>query len=52
MTLIAKNGNGVVKITGLKDMCTKFVDLLHKAQRSLQISTLEAILALVSRYAD
>lgn len=31
LTVIAKTNNGVVKITGLKDMCPKFVDLLHKA---------------------
>ena len=31
LTMIAKNSNGVVKITGLKEMCPKFVDLLHKA---------------------
>jgi|DEB0MinimDraft_12_1074336.scaffolds.fasta_scaffold07932_2 hypothetical protein len=50
LTLMAKNQPGVIKLQGLSSLTPKLVDLMHKAQRQIHLSTLEAVLAMVSRY--
>lgn len=51
MTLLARNKN-TIKLSNLDQLTPKFVDLMHKAQRSIHLATLETINALVERYPD
>ena len=47
---MAKNRASKIKLEGLNTLTPKLVDLMHKAQRQIHLSTLETVLALVSRY--
>jgi hypothetical protein len=50
LTLLARNPHSNIKLEGLDSLTPKFVDLMHKAQRTVHLATLEAIRALVQRY--
>lgn len=51
LALLASTENGVVKLQALPLCTDKLVTLLHQAERQVQMSTLETIFALLSRYA-
>ena len=50
LTLLATTENGTVQLQALPVCTDKLVTLLHQAERQVQMSTLETIFALLSRY--
>lgn len=47
LTLLAAKDGDIIQLQGLNMLSSKLVDLLHKAQRSIHLNTLEAIYSLV-----
>lgn len=52
ITILATNQIDKIDMKNLSQLTGNFVDLLHKAQREIHLSTLEAVYALLQRYAD
>lgn len=51
-TVVAQNEAGAIKLKNLGQLTPKFTDLLHKVLRQIHLSTLEALNAILNRYAD
>jgi len=52
LAMLASNKGSTIKLQGLNQLTPKLVDLMHKAQRQIHIYSLEAVLAMVSRYPE
>jgi len=52
LTLMARNKANTINLQNISSLIPQFIDLLHKALRQVQLSTLEAILALLERYSQ
>lgn len=50
LTLLATREGGHINLQQLNTLSPKLVELLHKAQRSIHLNTLETMDALLSRY--